>query len=312
MGLFSFLSNMFNKNIDCEDIVYSYIVYRDETKKVLHYNHNIVVSPEINAVVVCKNKVCDVLPVGKYKVTSAALPNTFKKINFEKHEKKYNAPIHKFKAEVYFVNMREQVDFKFSSDEPFFFKNTKFGKVFGYVDGECTLRVIDPEALAKALLYGEKNIDIIKVKENIGLWIGNEINKRLEKSKIHFEDMLLKHTLIDDYINSCIAQAFDKIGFCIKDVKIKAFRTSKKTQDKINEYIAAHKSLMRKIKLTNTKSSEVITVSLNGKKAQNANGNNSHPVLSMGTSKNLSEKRCKSCGNIVKGAICTRCGAKIK
>ncbi|MBQ9791451.1 MAG: SPFH domain-containing protein [Clostridia bacterium] len=311
MGLFSFLSNMFNKNIDCDDIVYSYVVFRDTTKKVLYYNHNIVVNPEINAVVVCKNKVCDVLPVGKYKITSSSLPNTFKKINFEKHEKKYHAPIHKFKAEVYFVNMRERVSFKFSSDEPFFFKNTKFGKVFGFVDGECTLRVIDSEALCKALLYGEKTIDIMQVNENIGLWIGNEINKRLEKSKIRFEDMLLKHSLIDDYVNDTMSQAFDKLGFTIKDIKIKAFRTSQKTQDLINKFIASHKSLMRKVKLTNTKSSDVITVSLNRNKSATSNKNSS-PVLNYGASSSTDVKRCKVCGNIVKGAVCTKCGAKIK
>lgn len=302
---------MFNKNIDCDDIVYSYVVFRDTTKKVLHYNHNIVVSPEINAVVVCKNKICDVLPVGKYKITSSALPNTFKKINFEKHEKKYHSPIHKFKAEVYFVNMREHLSFKFSSDEPFCFKNTKFGKVFGYVDGECTMRVIDAEALCKALHYGEKNIDIIKVNENIGLWIGNEINKRLEKSKIRFEDMLLNHSRIDNYINDNIASAYDKIGFCIKDIKIKSFRTSKTTQEKINKYIASHKSLMRKVKLSNTKSTDVITVSLNKRQANTTSSGAT--TLKYGSSNTSSDvRRCKICGNILRGTVCTKCGTKTK
>ena len=301
---------MFNKNIDCDDIAYSYIVYRDTTKKMLYYNHNIVVSPDINGVVVCKNRVCDILPVGKYKVTSAALPNTFKRINFEKHEKKYHAPIHKFRAEVYFVNMRERLDFQFSSDEAFFFKNTKFGKVFGYVEGLCNIGVIDPEALAKALLYGEKDIDIMKVNDNIGLWIGNEINKRLEKSKIKFEDMLLNHRLIDEYINRVIVDAFDKIGFVVNDVRIKAFRMAPKVQKKVNEFIATHKAILKNVKLTNTKATDTMTVNI-GNRSSMANGSRNVGTLTISSaSSNL--PRCKHCGNILKSTICTKCGAKYR
>ena len=125
--------------------------------------------------------------------------------------------------------------------------------------------------------------------------------KKAEKSKIRFEDIVLNHKLMDEYISKSLNGAFDKIGFVVKDVQIKCFRTSPKTQKKINEYISQHKSMLKKIKLNGMELDKkmVVTIAPNKSKREHIDTKYSGGMV-----------KCKHCGHIHSSGHCTKCGGK--
>ena len=70
MGLIGKLKEFFNKNIECGEDLEKHIVFPFVKKKYLYLNKNILVRENSACVIVYKNKVCDVLIVGKYKVNA--------------------------------------------------------------------------------------------------------------------------------------------------------------------------------------------------------------------------------------------------
>ena len=177
MGFFSKLKELFNKNIECDEDMNNHIVFYLKKKKYLYLNKNIVVRDGTTCVVVFKSRVCDVILPGKYKINEQIIPETYSRAKIEKLNKK-GKNIKKIRVDLYFLSSKDFKDFDFSSDEPFFLKSRELGRIRGYMKGSCVVRVLDPAVLIKCLIAETGKEKTEDVNDDIGLWIGNKINKK--------------------------------------------------------------------------------------------------------------------------------------
>ena len=235
MNMFLALKELLNKNIDCNVDMTNHIVFFLKKKKYLYLNKNIIVRDGTACVIVYRGKVRDVMIPGKYKINEQALPNTFEKAKREKANKK-KKKIRKIRARIYYVNTEEFNGFDFESKKYFVLKPNEIGKIKGLSQGMCSLKIIDAESLIKYLLRHRK-INYKKINKNIGIIVGNKINRRIQKEKISIDMLFNNNGKLNELLNTSLEDAYDSVGLYVKNIKLKSINFHKRSQKKINEYI---------------------------------------------------------------------------
>ncbi len=243
LGLLANLRKMFNKNIECgEEIVGHFIYLYPSSNRIVHVNSHIIVEDNYCAVFVCNDRVCDILPAGKHKLTGATLPKAFSRLKLDKPNKNGSFP-KKFKADVYFVYKEIMEQQQFCSFDKFIKKSNEFGKVKGYTEGLLDIQVTDPEKLFKVLL-----IDRYYVPNKLGLkivmgYIGNEINRMLEDSDTGFTEMILKPAILQPMLNPAINEHIENLGVRVYNVEVTSLKLNRKMQKKVAMFLHEHKSV---------------------------------------------------------------------
>lgn len=244
VGLIKKLKEIFNKNIECDMEINDHIVFPIKKRKWLYLKKNIFVREKNNAVIVYKYRVCDVISEGKYHINQDSIPETYGRAKIERLNKK-GAKVKRIRADVYYVNLNEFKNFPFESDEPFYVKSRELGRVKGYLEGTCTVKVLDSARLIKALICETGRAKLNEIHHDIGLWIGNKINQIIEKNKVPTSRVLTEQEYVETLVNTDIENALDRIGLFVSNVKLKAVNFPKKYQDKINAYMSEHKRPVR-------------------------------------------------------------------
>lgn len=310
MGFFAKLKELFNKNIECDADMKNHIVFFLKKKKYLYLNKNIVVRDNQHCVVVYKSKVTDVILPGKYKIDENSIPDTYKKARVEKLNKKGHK-VKKIRVGLYFVSKEDFANFQFDSDEPFLIKSKDLGRIKGYMKGTCNVKVLDAGLLVKSLINEtgyEKNDEVNK---DIGLWIGNKVNRQIEKDKMTIDVIINKRELISSIISSDLEDAFDNIGIFVNNIKLKAIDFPKKYQKKLNKRNVIQKTTLKpdlKINYLNNISSQGVLITESQKSV--ANG-------TMQTNNNYGNKAifkvCNECGfkNHISSTVCKNCNNKL-
>jgi membrane protease subunit (stomatin/prohibitin family) len=291
MGFFGAFKNLFNKNIECGEEIDNHILYFLKNKKKLYFGKNLIVRDNTNCVIVYKKRVCDVLLPGKYKLTKESIPICYDKAKVEKKESK-GKKVKQIKVSIYYINTSEFKDFDFMSDSPFVIKNKDLGKIKGCLKGKCVVRTIDSALLIKTLLSKCKKIKNAQVENLIGNIIGNKINKKFEKAKIPFDMLISNQTQVNTILNTELEDAFDKQGIFVKNVSLKYIDVANKHKQKVNDYIAKHKRVVKQVNVTN----------------QNFNNRIDVPVTSRNKEIGIN-KVCKRCGykNMLTDIKCRNC-----
>lgn len=304
LGFFASLKELFNKNIECDADMNNHIVFFLKKKKYLYLNKNIMVREGTTCVVVYKSKVCDVILPGKYKINEQIIPETCSRAKIEKLSKQ-GKNIKKIRCDLYFLSTKDFKDFDFDSDEPFFLKSRELGRVRGFMKGCCTVRVLDPAVLIKCLIAETGKEKTEDVNNDIGLWIGNKINKKIEKNKIPIENIINNNEYVATIINTELEDAFDNIGIFVKNIKLKAIDFPKKYQKKINDYMVSHKAIIKPSVVYNNSQKVAVQnsnsyVSVNNMKNNQISNINGFVV-------------CRKCGfkNVSSNNICNNCGNRL-
>lgn len=274
MNLFAGIKKLFNKNIDCDEDMTNHIVFYLKKKKYLYLNKNIVVRDGSACVIVYKHKVRDVILPGKYKINEQSIPVLYSKAKVDKRSKK-GAKARRIRADIYYVNTNEIKSFDFDSKECFVIKSKDYGRIKGLSQGLCTLKVIDAGLLVKALLVGRNVVKTKHVHGEIGYIIGNKINKRIHKDKITINMMFNNNDRLNAILNNNLQDSYDNVGLYVKDIKLKAINFPKRSQKKINKYLAEHKKVVKTSSLINSNwqvrsnSTEKVTVQNQNNTIQN-------------------------------------------
>lgn len=243
MGLLANLRKMFNKNIECgEEITGHFIYLYPSSNRIVHVNSHIIVGDNYYAVFVCNDRVCDVLPPGKHKLTGATLPKAFSRLKLDKPNRNGSFP-KKFKADVYFVFKEVMEQQQFCSFDKFIKKSNEFGKVKGFSEGLLDIQVTDPEKLFKVLL-----IDRYYIPNKVGLkiamgYIGNEINRMLENSDTSFTEMILKPSILKPMLNPAINERIENLGVRVYNVEVSSLKLSRKLQKQVAMFLHERKSV---------------------------------------------------------------------
>lgn len=235
MGLISKLKSIFNKNIECGVEAENHIVFPLKKKKYLYLKKNIVVRDGFSCVIVVKGRVTEVLNPGKYKINSENLPETF-----ERAKKKKSGNLKKIRATIYYVNKREFKDFYFCSNEPFVAKSPETGKIKGFLQGTCTINVIDSAQMMKAIVNHMPKANEKGIADYLSLNVGNGINKKVKKLKIPAGELLSNAQSLEGLINREIEDTYDSIGVFVKNAKLKGINFPRRYKKRVGEYMARH------------------------------------------------------------------------
>lgn len=304
LGFFSSLKELFNKNIECDADMNNHIVFLLKKKKYLFLNKNIIVREGTNCVVVYKSRVTDVILPGKYKINEQIIPETFAKAKVDKLNKK-GKKVKKIRVDLYFVSTNEFKNFKFDSDEPFFIKSKDLGRIKGFMEGNCVIRAIDPHVLIKSLIAEDGKEKTEDVNEDIGLWIGNKINKTIEKDKIPIENIVNNTGYVSSTLNTELEDGFDNIGIFVKNIKLKSIYFPKKYQKKINEYLIKTKTIIKP---------NIVFGENNSQTENDKSYVGVSAMQNVNNSRNMSTfKTCSKCGgkNAITNSICSSCGNRL-
>ncbi|MBE5758288.1 MAG: hypothetical protein E7345_05160 [Clostridiales bacterium] len=301
MGLISAIKDLFNKNIECGGEIGDHIIFYSKKDKYLYINKNIIVRDNFNCVVVYKNKVCDVLIAGKYKINAENLPELFSRQKLNDNQK-----IKKIPVKLFFINTNETNNFQFVANKYFKIKSYEMGNVKGRANGICGFRVIDSASMIRCLLTNN-TINNDKINKFLSLLIGDTIDKKISKSKIGINTLLFDGQSIEKMLNTELQDTFDKKGFYIKNIKIKSVDFKKKHREKINEIVAKKKRVIPNLSniasVNNSVKNEVpIEVSSQGTMQNSQNRININTFV-----------LCRSCGcrNNITSKTCSNCGKKI-
>jgi len=311
MGLIKTLKEILNKNIECGSEIDNNIVYHFKKKKYLYLDKNIYVREKTACVIVYKYKVCDVIMEGKYRINQESIPETYSRAKIEKMNKNGSKP-KKIRVDIYFVNLNTFRYFPYESDVPFRVKSGELGRVKGFLEGNCSVKVLDAGALIKALIIDTGKAKTKEVPEDIGLWIGNKINSLIEKHKIPPDLLLSNQSYVEEIVNTDMVDALDKIGLFVTNVKLKALNFPKKYQSKVNAYIGKHNKNVNRVDIkANFEISSTPNVHVPVEKKVATNYNTMQKVQ---RSINIQEfKECSKCGKINSAIskICINCGNKL-
>ena len=254
MGIFSKFFKLFSKNIECSDDQLSgRIVFAVPLKgRIVNVGASIVVNDGYNAVFVVNDRVADVLPSGKHKIGGATLPTTFSRLKLDKPNKNGNYE-KKFKADVYYVCMQTFTRLQYSSSEPFYARSDKFGRIKGYAEGVCSLRVEDAEKLLKVLLIDRPYINNREVTELITNLVGNEVNSMLEKNKVSFTEIILNPQVLSKYLNPAISEKTNVFGVELDNVEVASLKLNRRLQKKVSEFLSERSNLEKQFEQTGVK-----------------------------------------------------------
>ncbi len=241
MGFFYNLKSLFSKNIECSRELEGkfFHLFRKGASRV-HFNHNIIVPHGFVAVFVYRDRVCDVVESGKHKICATVMPMFFKRIKGVFAPKKFKL-LKSVVADVYFLNITKQSNFTFFSNQPFYLRDEKFGKVKGNAEGVCDFVVEDAKALMVTLL---KNYAVLKNERalfELKTWLGNAVTNSLEKSKIGFSDLLTKNEMVNDFLFDRLQHYFSDVGISLSKINLHAFLFDKKLQKQVAEYLIDYK-----------------------------------------------------------------------
>lgn len=238
MGLFSRLFGRFSKAIQCGDDFDQHIIYmHPKSGKKIKINENILVGGNSLAIFVCRDKISDILYPGKFKLNGATLPETFKRLRLDKDASKGEVP-KAFKADIYFVNMKEFHDAVIDAYAPFIFRNTPFGKVRGYPEGLFNFKIVDASELIKTLLIENPYIKNGFAQKQIQIWVGDAVSEMLEKLGMSFVDILSQNEHVNEELSSHIMAAVEGLGISIMGIRLESIKLPKKQQLEISEYLA--------------------------------------------------------------------------
>ena len=234
MGLLAKLKQMFSSNIvyNSENDAEIGVLYKNKATK-LKKGSYIVIEDKSTAVIVFKNSIMDYLyGKGKFKVAPEDMPRLFEKAVNERNEEDNT-----IKVDLYFIKSTSVDKFIFGSSKPFLIKSRDYGRISGQVDGMCDVTITNVKDLFHWLFLIKRHFKSGKIDEIISETIGNAICKAIERSKIDIKDIVLKNANINEYLNIELENAFEDLGFGVKNIYLKGMQFNAKVQDKINAII---------------------------------------------------------------------------
>lgn len=183
------------------------IVYRfDRFQNEIKYGAKLVVREGQAAVFINEGKLADVFQPGTHTLTTQNLPilATLKgwKYGFE-------SP---FKAEVYFVSMRQFTDLKWGTANPIMVRDPEFGPVRLRAFGAYTMKVKDAAVFIREVVGTDNRFTTEEITNQLRNLIVSQFAEILGSSKIAMLDLAANQGQIAEFITGKMRPEFEKLG----------------------------------------------------------------------------------------------------
>ena len=193
-----------------------------------------------------------------------------------------------------------------------------------YSEGVADIKVDMPAKLVEYLLYDHAYIKDKAAMREIGLEIGNAVNKTLEKMNMSFGQMLRDCGAMNAFINERLQNAFQFMGLSVSNIELTSFMMSSKLQKKVGVYDLGEKpelpdedDMFTEFNLTLEDGTPVdltsqILVDKSGEQSATANGDNLFTQSANSNYYANSQKQCVFCGKYITSTakFCEHCGCR--
>jgi membrane protease subunit (stomatin/prohibitin family) len=193
-----------------ETMVYRFERYNNEIK----YGAKLTVRQSQAAVFVNEGEIADVLGPGIYELETQNLPML---TTLQHWDHNFNSP---FKAEVYFVNLRQFLDLKWGTKNPIIIRDKEFGVVRVRAFGTYGFRIDDPSLFIKEIAGTNGHFKIEDISNQLRNFIISRFTDIVASSNIPVLDLAANYDQLGEYITAKISDEFSKYGLELTNVLI--------------------------------------------------------------------------------------------
>ena len=185
-----------------DTMVYRFPRYDNEIK----YSAQLIVRQSQAAVFVNKGKIADTFPSGQYRLETDNLPILSTLAGWKYG---FHSP---FKAEVYFVNLKNFTNLKWGTRNPVILKDPEFGPVRLRSFGTYVIKISDPAKFIQEIVGTDGLFTIAKVNEQLRNLIVTRFSDLLGEKKLPVTDLTANYDELSAILTRIIAPEFMEYG----------------------------------------------------------------------------------------------------
>jgi membrane protease subunit (stomatin/prohibitin family) len=140
-----------------------------------------------------------------------------------------------FRAEVYFVSMREFTDMKWGSSQPVVFRDTELGMIRLRAFGTYSMRVKDPQLLVSQIVGARGNYTTASIEDFLRSVILTEFTDLLADVQTSILDLARMAKEVGDGTRAALADDFSRLGFDLTSFQVQAITPPEEVQKRIDE-----------------------------------------------------------------------------
>lgn len=210
MGLFDGIRGQFIDIIEWLDDSRDTIVWRyPRGDNEIKNGAKLIVRESQAAVFVSEGRVADSFAPGTYELTTQNLPILS---DLKGWKYGFESP---FKAEVYFVNMRQFTDLKWGTQNPVMVRDPEFGMVRLRAFGGYAMRVTDPALLLRELVGTDPQFRTEEVSEYLRQMIVARLSKALATAGVSMLDLTARQSEIGNSVAAVLSEDLSLVGITI-------------------------------------------------------------------------------------------------
>lgn len=188
-----------------------------------------VVRESQRAIFMRDGKALDVLPPGRHTLSTANIPILTDILSIPFGSK---SP---FRAEVYFINMREFTDLKWGTPQPVLFRDKEFGMIRIRAFGTYTMRVREPQQFLTQVVGTRSSFTTDDIEEQLRSNIINEFNDMLGETLTSLLDVQSMSLDLATAAQHALSDDFERFGLELLTFQISAITPPEEVQQRIDE-----------------------------------------------------------------------------
>lgn len=207
MGLWDRIAGEFIDIVEWLDETRDTLVYRFERhQNEIKYGAKLIVRESQVAVFINEGQLADVFQAGTYPLETKNLPvlSTLQSWKYG-----FESP---FKAEVYFVNMRQFTDLKWGTQNPVLLRDPEFGPVRLRAFGTYAMRVSDAALFLKEVVGTDPNFSTDEITDQLRNLVISRFTNLVAASKIPVLDIAGNYDQLGEYLTQRLAPEFQQYG----------------------------------------------------------------------------------------------------
>lgn len=174
-------------------------------------------------------KALDVLPPGRHTLSTANLPILSEILGIPFGGK---SP---FRAEVYYVNMREFTDLKWGTPQPVLFRDKEFGMIRIRAFGSYSMRMKEPQLFVTQVVGTRSSYVTDDIEEFMRTIIINEFNDMLGETLTSLLDVQGMSLELATAAQHALSDDFERLGLELLTFQIGAITPPEEVQQRIDE-----------------------------------------------------------------------------
>lgn len=192
----------------------------------------VVVRENQNAVFFRDGKALDTFGAGRHTITTANIPLLIDIIGMAFSGK---SP---FKAEVYFVNMRDFIDMKWGTPEPISLRDKDLGLARLRANGRYSMAINDPQMFVAKIVGTQGLYQTSQIEDYLRNIIISRLTDLLGEMKASLFDLPAMFDELSAAIKAKVAEDFEALGITLKQMFLGSVSPTEETQKAIDERAA--------------------------------------------------------------------------